>query len=757
MATEPSQQDDRIFEDEVRRFARLLYLGNDNRGAALIDERERDGIFITDDLVVAIEATRSTRKIKASQDVTKLRSLVGKLAGQYPDKAIRGFFITEQEPTADQRQVTEKAAPQVSAMSFATFQARLVDARLYVSDRKRYFFGSALDPVSQTAEVSGDYIPLELIETSKKRTTYNIDQIRGLLRSGKRIVLQGEYGIGKSMTCREVFLRDTRDLLSNRSQRFSIYLNLRDHQGQTDPTEALDRHSRRIGFPNSSQLVRAWRSGRASLILDGFDEITTSSWPGKVGSLSDVRRRSVRLVKSFVEETPMESGVLLAGRSHFFDSPAEMLTSLGLRADVLVLSASDFSSAQIQQYLASHQWTEFIPNWLPPRPLLVGHLASRGVLEDVKDIGNVDPAVGWDYLADVLTQRETRVDVGIDGLAVRQILERLATRARKTISGLGPLTFDEVIDTFQDVCSYPPDPEAYILLQRLPGLQIYESAQNSRMLIDDDLSDVWRAGDVARFAANPHHQSMDLYSYWENLLGDVGVSVLAHLLEKQGTSASAAAASLTRLSNDEKFQGLSADLLRSILLSGHPVSATLTLKSLHIPTLELIGSASAGNVLLVDCIIDLLDVSEAEDASVLPRMTGCDIDRVEGAAGLDSLTAERFEDCTFGTFSESTANLSSILSLAVSDYRRVMLGVLQKIFARRGRGRKEGALYRGALSEAQRKLVGVVLERLQSELVAMPSRRHASTLWTPNRAMVRRVMQILDNPTTSPDPLLEPR
>src|SRR5258708_2803154 len=46
------------FEQEVRRVAGLLY-PDIHGGAAMVEGRERDGIFVTDDTVIALEATVS--------------------------------------------------------------------------------------------------------------------------------------------------------------------------------------------------------------------------------------------------------------------------------------------------------------------------------------------------------------------------------------------------------------------------------------------------------------------------------------------------------------------------------------------------------------------------------------------------------------------------------------------------------------------------------------------------------------------------
>ncbi|WP_125729732.1 hypothetical protein [Aeromonas salmonicida] len=68
--------DDNInFENEVRRIARARWPEAKYSGAALIQGRERDGIFETDDVIHYIEATVSRRADKAREDTKKYLTL----------------------------------------------------------------------------------------------------------------------------------------------------------------------------------------------------------------------------------------------------------------------------------------------------------------------------------------------------------------------------------------------------------------------------------------------------------------------------------------------------------------------------------------------------------------------------------------------------------------------------------------------------------------------------------------------------------
>jgi hypothetical protein len=100
--------DELEFEDEVRRIARLLWPAAQYGGSAIEDGRERDGVFESEEFVHLIECTVSKLKQKALEDSEKLQKLARKYGARFPRKFIKGWFVTLNEPTADQRSVFSK-------------------------------------------------------------------------------------------------------------------------------------------------------------------------------------------------------------------------------------------------------------------------------------------------------------------------------------------------------------------------------------------------------------------------------------------------------------------------------------------------------------------------------------------------------------------------------------------------------------------------------------------------------------------------
>ena len=755
------------FKNEVRRIARQLWPVAEFDGAAMVDGREVDGIFDTEDCRHIVEATISRRKEKAEEDLKKLAQLVKRHGSRTGTRAVRGWFVTADEPTADQRQVANKYRDTINSLSFAQFQSRLVDSRSYLQLRDTYAFGSVRDPSTNASGAEIRYIPLDLVKAGSTELVPPRALLE-LLTAGCVVVILGDYGAGKSMTLREVY-RDLRTRhLSGKSGTFPVFVNLRDHYGQTDPAEIIHRHARNVGFDKPSHLVRAWRAGFVHLLLDGFDEITALSIQGFWRKLQDNRHRAMAGVRRLIDEHPAPAtlkrgsdscaGLLVAGRAHFFDNPSERRTALGLPVDRVELSLNEFTEKQIAEYLATTSLSGFVPEWLPSRPLLVGYLAATRVLEDLQvegSDGELDPAAGWDILLDRVCDREARIDAGIDGKTVRRILERLATKARDSQGGLGPLRHDSVVEAFRDICGYGPDDHGMVLLQRLPGLGVYHDEMESRIFVDEAFVDSCRGGDVTAFVERPFDFDSSIVSRIESAMGSLGVALANRKLEHGGGLSEGKINTAMELAQRQSCPYLVADLARVVLLAGLDVRRRLAIEGVVLQELEL-GSPTGdvSGLEFSDCLFGRLELEPQADVAKLPGFRGCYIQNFEGRVSLRDVPAEKFDrDCIIDNFIEAAGTTAAVLTLDLPLGTRVCLTVLKKIYERRGSGRKENALYRG-LNQRARKVVPGVLQALKSEGLAVPYRRKTDTIWLPGRDR-RRASRLIAAPSEEVnDPVL---
>lgn len=760
--TSNDREEHQHFENEVRRIARELWPSAQYSGALLVDGRERDGYFETEDCLHLLEATVSRAKDKAQMDIKKLVGLTKTLQQKFQHKAIKCWFITKHEPTAEQREVAKPHHSLVNVLSFSQFQSKLIDAASYLSLRDLYPFGSVRDPATGNPKTEVEYVPLELLQSNTTKL-WSVSSIRTDLLEGGQFIVLGDYGAGKSMTLRELYKELKRSHFKHQTTKFPIYLNLRDHHGQTNPSELLERHARSIGFSNPSHLVRAWRAGYAILLIDGFDEVATLGIQGIWKRLHDTRYRAMQAARELVRDQPTGAGLVLTGRAHFFDSEKERRSALGLSVSFKELTLNEFSDEQVQNYLAKCGLSGHVPNWMPSRPLLVGYLASSGLLKDLlieadKHGGNqgANPSQGWDLILDRVCLREAEIEAGIDGPTIRKILERLATLARATDGGLGPLQREQVMGAFSDVCGYQPDEKGMVLLQRLPGLGIDRADEGTRVFIDDDFADACRAGDVVAFIEDPYSTNIESFRSGECGLGSVGVGLCIEKTKAHVAHGKLMAA-ISKASGTDGVALLSFDLVSIAIDLGVQFEECVQIRDILIPILELhAGIGDCSNLTFQDCYFSRVDLDQELSASKMPRFESCYFVQIDGRSSRADLPVNAFsETCEFENFSDAPDTTAAIGAMDLPVSERVLLTVLKKIFVQSGSGRKENALLRG-LDHNARRLVPSVLRLLQGEGMIAPYRRGGvnMTIWVPDRTQRARVARIIESPHTCGDSLL---
>lgn len=749
-------ESDTAFEDEVRRLARLLWPSAEFCGATLAEGRERDGVFETDDFIHIVECTTSRKKQKAEEDFQKIEKLMRRLGAKRPEKHVKGWFVTLHEPTADQREVFKKKEKRIIALSFVQFRSRLVDAHSYLGARDNYPFGSVRDPETGNASANIDYVPLDILDKSGR--LYSVEDMAHGLQSGQRFLVLGDYGAGKSATLLQVFRRLAKDFYSAGTLMFPLSINLRDHHGQTDPVEAIERHARRVGFPKPSDLVRGWRAGLGILLLDGFDEIATAGWAGRTKSLKDLRYQSMELLRKFLRETPQSTGVLLAGRAHFFDGENEMSRALGLGSRFTVLDINQFNDEQIAQYLGKIGWTKAIPEWVPSRPLLLGYLASHDLLRHTLEVeAGSGPAAGWNELLKRICEREAEIEAGIDPETVRRLIEHLATLARSSADGLGPLTPDQITGAFTEVCGYLPDDRGAVLLQRLPGLGGYRSEDGARVFIDRDFAEAACGGEVFTYIENPYGRVYKNLDSWQTTLSTLGAEVAAYRFHIRGYELGKLTAALERAAELARGETLCADifLVLRVLNIGYDGS-NIYIRGVLIPEIGFESDVKGFRPIeLQDCIVGRCELPHDVSDDQLPRFLRCHFGVIEGRAGPQDLPPEVFVSCTVDEFENPAQTTNAILSLSLPLGSRVLLTILKKLYAQRGSGRRESALYRGLDPRAQA-VVPVCLDLLKKFGFAGESRQGDQAIWLPTKAADarKRAYSILAAPVSSEDPVV---
>ncbi|MFF9626363.1 NACHT domain-containing protein [Streptomyces griseosporeus] len=764
------------FEEEVRRVARALWPQAEHGGPEMIDGREVDGIFETEEVSHMVEATMDRRVDKAHNVGPKLRDHLKRARSR--GFFAKSWFVTYHPPTADQRKVLhEQYDKAIEVISYEQFRSKIIDAREYLKLRELVGWGSAANPRTNSSTDLVKYVPLGIsaspgvrragIARPTRKTqreeprSVSISDLVSAVESGERVALLGDYGAGKSMTLREVHAHLRKRYLKGATHVFPITLSLRRHYGQDDPSEALIRHASYLGFPSPSKLVSAWRNGYAHILLDGFDELAAPGWSGSPEAIRENRRAATALIKEFSQESKDGTGIIVAGRRFYFDTLAELGDYLFDGSPHTIATLSDFSAEQAKIFLAQFDESGAIPEWLPQRPLLLGHLAAEGILRGFEDSAGLAPAPGWEWLLDRISERESFIKQGVDGAAVRQVIEQLASFARQTPLGVGPVSMRDIVDAFTVVRRRPPSDRELTLLQRLPGLggEEEDSENGTRRFVDQDLASAAQAAHVTRFIVDPYGEYQGFQpGHWHSAMEPLGVEVTAEQISRLGVQPGILRTALARAIKVDCHE-LAADLVGVAVVSSFDIPRESVnqqiISGVVVPSLELgEGGPDLSGVEFTDCMFDEIVLSGDPDAATLPLFNRCSFITVLGRLGETDMPAGRFMDCEFESFPDAADRNAAIMDSAILPAgTRVVMTLLRKLYLQRGRGRKDSALTRG-MSGNDAALVAPALQLLQQEGLAVATRQGKNKIWLPDRSAGPRVRQFLASPRVGDDPLV---
>lgn len=746
------------FENEVRRIARAKWPSAQYAGAMMKDGRERDGVFETEESIHFIEATVSANATKARDDTKKMFRAIAEHNKTNSLKVAVGWFITKGEPTADQRkEVQEHGKGQVRAVSFSQFQQSLVDVRGYLAVRKQHGFGSVQDFSSGEKAPSVPFIEIGLSSKVSDESYFVEDLLQAVLE-GKHFAVTGQYGAGKSMTLREIFFRLEAKYIRGETAKFPVYVNLREHSGQRNPVEILERHARSIGFESPSSLIRAWRAGFVILLADGFDEITSLGVQGSWKKLKDLRMRSLEGVRKLHRES-VGAGVVVSGRSHYFEDDRELSIALGLHQGV-VLALDEFTEQQMKNFLSRFPGVRHdsaFPQWLPTRPLLLGYLASKGLLSELNENTNAPDAVdGWNYLLEKIYEREERIETNLDGKTLRTILERVATVARATEDGLGPITRSDLFAAFTEVCGYEPDDQGVLAIQRLPGLGIYRAEDESRCFVDAELADVCKGREVIRFLENPFEVAgqsgwVSVMNTCDRPISNVAIGLAARNLAQTTDARGIIRQSVAFLNSRTDLACARGDLAVILLFANINLDIDFLVSELNFAGCIIEfhqDMVEFSRMRFSHCLFENIMIETEVDAKKLPYFDNCLIDQISGRISLDDLPQEHFHSsCDIAGF-DSAATGSAIRAVKMNTGEKVLLITLRKLFVQSLSGRAESALYRG-LDVDERRYVPDVLRLLKRHELAIEYSRGDGIIWLPVRKALNRVKDILRAPNES--------
>lgn len=733
-------------EDKVRAIASMRW--NCAAVAETIAGIKCDCVLkLSDDNWVIVEITEQNSLEKVRADIIKLRTVKGALLTE--EIYCKCYFVMKSKPTDSMRM--SGSAQKIKVMSVDEFQNEYFDYAGYIHMRSQKHFGSLINIETGEPE-SNVYIDVSYLNR-KTGEELSISDIAALLGKGKRVILKGDFGLGKSRCVKQLFEILTADPISCP---YTIAINLRDHWGAKRSVEILTRHFQELGL-DAQNFIKSYEQPNVVYLLDGFDEIGTQSWSSDIKKMQHMREISVCALKDLISK--VKGGVLIAGREYYFNSDKELLGCLGLNDNnaVILECHHEFTETEliafVKQNLGDVQDTEKLENlpvWLPKRPLIMQLL-----LKYASDVFSVDYALEdicgfWYAFLTKMCEREAKIYPALNPEIIKNVLILLANKTRTSEQNTGPITQGDLADAFAEAAGFRPNDESSIMLQRLPSLGRVSADSPDRQFLDTFILNGLRAESIIQLSKSWDAKLMAIE--WKNPLNQVGLSILAEYISKDERRIDAFL-TLARQASTSNNKVLAADIVAAICLLD---SSSLDFKGLEITGGYFAHLSFEGKEIerlyLRDSVIERFDLTNAK-IKESTEISKCLIGTAYGIAAHKSVPAN-FVECEVENF-EALATTTLIKKARLSESQKLFVQMLRKIFYQPGAGRKEGALLRGMGSSVNKSLGEKILSALLDAKLITRHKGDEGYIYKPVRGEMGRIDKLLTDLTLSTDPLWE--
>lgn len=718
------------FEKKVREYAAIRF-GLPFRQEHLAGVNYDCVASLRPDYKIIIEATINHSLEKVRGDIARLQIVKQKLIadGIY----VEAYIVLQKEPT-NFMQEGGKAA-KIEVISFETFYRSWYDAQSYIAARLQRPFGSAYREGSEGPD-DRPYVPVFFDDLDGRR--YSIDALSDLIRGGRKAVLTGDFGTGKSRAIQQLFMK----LSSKKAGETSpVSIDLRYMWGTTSAEEVLRRHYSMLQLGSAAEKVSdALHHDEFYLLLDGFDELAIQEWGSDPEAVAKSRARTMEPIRDLLSRT--KNGALVTGRAHYFNNDTEMLSALGLPMNTLILSTPpEFSLTEVTQFMKDMGYEGDIPVWLPRKPLVAEmycDFAASGLIAK----GSTRSAF-WENFIDALCRRDAKIRQSYDPEAIKQILCRLSRRTRALPSGQGPILPSDVQEAFTYVVGQLPAQEASSMLQRLPGLGRVSSESEDRQFIDNFIIQGLRGLDVSKIIAT--YETDTKAHEWRHGAGELGVEVIASRSGSQFSQQDA----LNRIKGEQvkSFGRLNADIVSGLLLSEEGAidfgGAEVVDGSFSVLDLS---TKSVSNLTILSSDIEFLNIYNSTVSSV--RIIDCLIENLDGAT-VDGLP-EWIENCEI-TNQTQMDTVARIKRSQLKSSEMILVTILRKVFFQPGSGRKEEALLRGLGQYGDTKLQGKIIGTLKTHSFISEVPGSSGKLYIPERSKTARAGRMISQLQQSDD------
>lgn len=697
------------------------------------------------DYVCLVEVTEEYDLQKVRNDIIKLNTASHGLLAQniYSKK----FIVLKKEPTSAMCEAGQSM--QVEVISYTTFEKKWFNYNDYVHRRKECAFGSVIDIESGLPESESIYVPVYYYDNTGSK--YTIDDIAKKLQQNSIIILKGGFGTGKSLCVKNLF--EQLSQIHETKPVYTLAINLKEHWGAKDYRELIHRHLNDLSI-ESDNFYKVFDKPNIIYLLDGFDEMGTQSWSSDVDKLRMIRKHAVIGVRDLIQRS--QGGCLITGREHYFNSDREMIDCLGLKdKNVLILECrEEFDGQQVKDYISklSNTKMEYFPHWLPKRPLII-NIALKYMQDLFLSDNTFDNECDfWNLFLNLLAKREAKINVALDDETIKNVMIRVARKTRIKAKDYGPVSIEELYQSFEEVTGERPTEESAIILHRLPGLGRIDADSTDRNFIDSYILNGLRAEDIIH-SVNNDFQSVMLEN-WTQPLNTEGLSILSNYMNSDVKRIKQMISFAVR-SCRKRNNVLAADIVSAILMveDGEIDFNNIQINEARFSHLDF-SNKKIKNLDIYNSEIDYLDITNVgfNDSVIIQ---GCIIYNIYGVSNSSSLPSV-FQNCDYDNF-QTISTTSRIKKANLTRAQTILITIIKKIFSNvsKGNGRKEEALLRGLGEKGDSKICDKILNMMIKEDILKKHRGDDGWIYSPNLKYTSRMLKILSDLTNSHDALWE--
>lgn len=494
--------------------------------------------------------------------------------------------------------------------------------------------------------------------------------------------------------------------------------------------------------------------GFVTILLDGFDEVGSQTFIDNKTERLSVRKRAMLGVSDLVSMC-RKSGILIAGREHYFNDNRELLSAFGIQdtKNIRIISCQkEFTENQAKEYLQKIGYSGQLPIWLPKKPLIFQVIESMNS-EDAKEIlASSNGQVGfWGQFIDAICHREVKIhNNAIEVETVRGVLNHLTRTVRKNNDKQGRLTPKDFDNAYKEMTGIEPDEAGRLMLSRLCTLGRIEPETPDRCFIDEYIFQALAADCL--FEDVIGKEFSELKKGYIRPLSYEGINLLAQKIDSYGSTNEAFSFMMRDESGDSQ---LTADLLCSIMLipGEEKDFSGLKISAVFLPILSF-QNIVIKNITIDSCIINIIYLSNSkckDEHNIIIKDS--DINKIYGLASKEAKPNWIKNGCNI----QSVDNLSNAARIKEADLKpsqKLFLSIIHKIFFQVGGGRKENSLYKGGFGQAyDRDLIEKILSKLVKEGCIRKSKDGSTAIYNPNREYTSKMKSIKDQLTLSKDEL----